>query len=82
MKNFLLLKCGSSRYLSGSLAVFEERGEPRRAGRAANYGGLFLPPQAAKNVRTNLRIVHFREKVNFPFGRLASLGGQIERDFG
>jgi len=26
-KNFLL-KCGSSRYFSGSLAVFEERGEP------------------------------------------------------
>jgi len=68
--NFLLkisfTKCGSSRYFSGSLAVFEERGEPA-CGRAANYGGLFSPPQAAKNVRTNLRIVHLREKVNFPF---------------
>lgn len=30
-KIFLLLKCGSSRYFStGSLVVFEERGEPRR----------------------------------------------------
>ena len=27
MKNFLLLKCGSRRYFSGSLAVFEERSE-------------------------------------------------------
>jgi len=30
----------------GSLAVFEERGEPQ------NQAGLFSPPQAAKNVRT------------------------------
>ena len=55
------------RYFSGSLAVFtKERGEPA-CGRAANYGGLFSPPAAVKNVRTNLRIVHFREKVNFLF---------------
>jgi len=51
MKNFLL-KCGFELIFSGSLAVFEERGEP------ANYGGWFSPPQAAKNVRANLRIVH------------------------
>ena len=40
------------------LEIVKERGEPRRAGRAANYGGLFSPPAAAKNVRANLRIVH------------------------
>ena len=38
------------------LEIVKERGEPR--GRAANYGGLLSPPQAAKNVRANLRIVH------------------------
>jgi hypothetical protein len=55
MKNFLLLNCGSSRYFSGSLAVFEERGEPA-CGRAANHEGFSSPPQAAKNVRTILSI--------------------------
>ena len=52
MKNFLLQNVGSSRYFFGSLAVFEERGEP------ANYGARFSPPAAAKNVRAILRIVH------------------------
>jgi hypothetical protein len=36
------------------LEIVKERGEPRRARRAANYGGLLSPPAAAKNVRTNL----------------------------
>jgi len=49
------------------LAVFNKERGKSACGRAANYGGLFSPPQAAKNVRANLRIVHFREKVNFPF---------------
>ncbi len=40
------------------LEIVKERGEPA-CGRAANYGGLFSPPQAAKNVRANLRIVHY-----------------------
>jgi len=46
------------------LAVFtKERGEPA-CGRAANHGGFSSPPQAAKIVRANLRIVHHFGKVN------------------
>ena len=41
------------------LEIVKERGEPRYAGRAANYGGLFSLPSATKIVRANLRIVHF-----------------------
>jgi len=52
-------KCGSRRYFSGSLAVFKERGEPEfDEGEPHDYGGLFSPPKAAKNVRANLRIDH------------------------
>ena len=80
MKKFSFTKCGSSRYFSGSLAVFEERGEPA-CGRAANHEGFSSPPQAAKNVRTILSIRSQSGKVN-DLGRLASLGDQIERDFG
>ena len=36
----------------------------RECGRAANYGGLFSPPAAAKNVRANLRIVHLRNMIS------------------
>ncbi|PJA19519.1 MAG: hypothetical protein COX61_00860 [Candidatus Brennerbacteria bacterium CG_4_10_14_0_2_um_filter_43_14] len=45
------------------MAVFEERGEPV-CGRAANYGGLFSPPSAAKFVRTIFNIEHISVKVN------------------
>ena len=40
------------------LEIVKERGEPRRAGRAANHGGLFSPRacRGAKNVRTILSI--------------------------
>ena len=37
------------------LEIVKERGEPA-CGRAANHWGLLSPPQAAKNVRTNLSI--------------------------
>jgi hypothetical protein len=50
-------------FFTGSLAVFEERDEPA-CGRAANYGGLFSPPQAAKCVRTIFNIEHTSVKVN------------------
>jgi len=63
MKKFSFTKCGSSRYFSGSLAVFEERGEPA-CGRAANHEGFSSPPQAAKNVRTILSIRSQSGKVN------------------
>ena len=39
------------------LEIVKEHGEPA-CGRAANYGGLFSPPQVAKCVRTNSRILH------------------------
>jgi len=39
------------------LEIVKERGEPA-CGQAADYGGFSSPPQAAKNVRANLRIVH------------------------
>jgi len=40
MKKFSFTKCGSSRYFSSPLAVFEERGEPA-CGRAAEITGAF-----------------------------------------
>jgi len=41
------------------LEIVKERGEPRRAGRAAPIqAGESLPPSAAKNVRTIFKIVH------------------------
>ncbi|KKR89217.1 MAG: hypothetical protein UU85_C0004G0058 [Candidatus Wolfebacteria bacterium GW2011_GWA2_42_10] len=41
------------------LEIVKERGEPRSAGRAAPIqAGESLPPQAAKCVRTNSRILH------------------------
>ena len=68
--------------LSDSLAVFnKERGEPA-CGRAANYGGLFSPPVAAKFIRTIFNIEHILEKVN-PFGvaeprtRTSSVRGKL-----
>jgi len=43
------------------LEIVKERGEPRRAGRAAPIqAGEFLPPSAAKNVRTIFKIVHIK----------------------
>jgi len=51
------------------------------SGESQNHGGFSSPPQAAKNVRTNLRIVHFREKVNFLFAAslrsAAKLNGEL-----
>jgi len=64
------------------LAVFnKERGEPA-CGRAANYGGLFSPPSAAKFVRTIFNIEHILVKVN-PFGAAslrsaAKLNGKLK----
>jgi len=50
-------------FFTGSLAVFEERGEPA-SGRAARYGDFPSPPSAAKNVRTIFNIGHISVKVN------------------
>jgi len=55
-KNFLLQNVVRADIFTGSLAVFEERGEPACGGRTANYGGFPSPPAVAKNVRTNLSI--------------------------
>ncbi len=38
------------------LEIVKERGEPACGGRVANHEGFSSPPQAAKNVRTNLSI--------------------------
>jgi hypothetical protein len=42
MKKFSFTKCGSSRYFSGSLAVFEERGE------RLNFFGFAAAPSEAR----------------------------------
>jgi len=75
MKNFLLQKFGSSRYFSGSLAVFEERGEPA-CGRAADYGGLprrlrrrnafelFLEYSTSKEFASDLLSLRFARRLN------------------
>ena len=82
MKNFPLffLKYGSSRYFSGSLAVFEEHGEPA-GGRAARLRGLFLAAFGGEKCSNYFQYsAHGRICQAF---RLAAsrLGGQIERDF-
>ena len=82
MKKFSFTKCGSSRCFYRFFGSFnKERGEPA-CGRAADYGGFSSPPQAAKNVRANSRIVHFREKVNFLFAAslrsAAKLNGELK----
>jgi hypothetical protein len=67
-------------FLSGSLAVFEERGEPA-CGRAANHGGLFSPPAAAKNVRTIFNIVHTLGLVNFSASPLRGSAAKLNGIF-
>ena len=68
-------------FLSGSLAVFEERGEPRRAGRAANHGGFPSPPAAAKFVRAILRIVHILELVKISASPLRGSAAKLNGIF-
>jgi len=66
---------------TGSLAVFKERGEPRCAGRAAKSGWLFFGAFGGE-IRSNYfqYSAHFSKSQSF-WGRLASLGGQIEGKF-
>jgi hypothetical protein len=66
---------------TGSLAVFKERGEPRRAGRVAKSGWLFFAAFGGE-IRSNYfqDRAHFSKSQSF-WGRFASLGGQIEGKF-
>ena len=76
MKNFLLQTRFEPIFFTGSLAVFnKERGEP------AKSGWLFLAA-AGGEIRSNYfqYSAHFSKSQRF-MGRLASLGGQIERKF-
>ena len=79
MKNFLLLKCGSSRYFSGSLAVFMNAAKLK-----LNFWGLAISPREA---RGEMRPNYFQytqppRKSQCLAPPLAGLGNQIERDFG